>query len=127
MAWYDVMGRLNHMFGLGADLADLAQRSQVVVETMSDRLSELQRQRPQAPIDDFMAEVNKGFTEQVFAPLSDVWERELAICLRMRSRRGVGGFARHGKPRTEKIRCFHFNVTPLTRQDARPGAALGSR
>ncbi len=77
MAWYDVMGRLNHMFGLGADLADLAKRSQLVAEAMSARLSELARQRPQAAIDDFMAEVNKSFTEQVFEPLGDVWEREL--------------------------------------------------
>ncbi len=76
-AWYDVMGRLSHMFGLGLDLADLRSRSELVVESMNARLERLQRDVPRFRLAEFRAELNENFTERPFAPLGDVWESEL--------------------------------------------------
>ena len=76
-AWYDLMGRLNHMFDLGLDLSDLRQRSETTVEAMAARLRSLTREHPNAGLRDYMAQVNEDFTEKTFAPLGDVWESEL--------------------------------------------------
>jgi proteasome assembly chaperone (PAC2) family protein len=76
-AWYDVMGRLNHMFDLGLDLTDLRQRSDSTVEAMAARVRQLEHTHPQLHLREYLARLDAEFTEHTFAPLSDVWENEL--------------------------------------------------
>jgi proteasome assembly chaperone (PAC2) family protein len=76
-AWYDLMRRLNHMFGLGLDLADLARRSDELLTAMANKLDTLERRHSQLNIREYLAELTSDFTEMPFIPLDDVWEREL--------------------------------------------------
>lgn len=76
-AWYEIMRRLNFMFDLGFDLAELAQQSDELVSSMEAKLDELKRKMPQLRLDDYMAELAREFEEMPFMPLDDVWEREL--------------------------------------------------
>jgi proteasome assembly chaperone (PAC2) family protein len=76
-AWYDLMRRLNHMFKLSMDLSDLLGRSEDLTSEWDSRIDELARKMPQLGVRDYVNEVNEGFTEMPFVPLSDVWEEEL--------------------------------------------------
>lgn len=76
-AWYDLMRRLNHMFGLRLDLSDLARRSDELLTTMVNKLDTLERRIPQLNLREYLAELTGDFTEMPFIPLDDVWEREL--------------------------------------------------
>lgn len=76
-AWYDLMRRLNHMFDLGMDLADLERQSLELVSALDSKIEELERKLPQLKVREYMEELAKDFTERSFMPLDDVWEREL--------------------------------------------------
>lgn len=76
-AWYDLMRRLNHLFGLGFDLTDLARRSDELLTVMGEKLDALERRLPQLDIREYLAKLTSDFTEMPFIPLDDVWEREL--------------------------------------------------
>jgi proteasome assembly chaperone (PAC2) family protein len=76
-AWHDVMGRLNHMFDLGIDLSELRQLGDEVVEALAQRFEKLEQEKPQAHVREYLARLVEDFTEKPFAPLDDVWEREL--------------------------------------------------
>jgi proteasome assembly chaperone (PAC2) family protein len=76
-AWYDLMRRINHMFGLGPDLADLARRSDDLLMAMADKLDAVERRLPQLNIREHLAELASDFVEMPFMPLDEVWEREL--------------------------------------------------
>jgi proteasome assembly chaperone (PAC2) family protein len=80
-AWYDLMRRLNHMFGLRLDLTDLARRSDELLTVMADKLDTLERRQPQHNIREYLAELTGDFAETPFIPLDDVWERELGDLL----------------------------------------------
>ncbi len=76
-AWYDLMRRLDHMFGLELDLSDLEHRSKAVVSSMDARIDEVQREVPDIDLRNYIRELTGDFTETPFMPLGDVWEREL--------------------------------------------------
>ena len=76
-AWYDLMRRINHMFGLGLDLSDLEQQSHELTATLAAKIDELAQKMPQLKIREYMTEIAKDFTERPFMPLDDVWAREL--------------------------------------------------
>jgi proteasome assembly chaperone (PAC2) family protein len=76
-AWYDLMRRFNHMFGLRMDLSDLEKQSDEVISSMDSKIDELERAMPQLQVREHIEELTKDFTETPFMPLSDVWEREL--------------------------------------------------
>ncbi len=76
-AWYDITSRLNHMFGLGFDMADLQQQSEEVTAILDKKIAELERKMPQLKVREYIEELAQNFTEQPFMPLDDVWEREL--------------------------------------------------
>lgn len=80
-AWYDLMRRLNYMFGLGLDLTDLQHQSEELTNSIAAKIEELARQIPQLKIKEYLAEVAKDFTERPFMPLDDVWARELGDLL----------------------------------------------
>ena len=80
-AWYDLMRRLNYMFGLGLDLTDLQHQSEELTASIAAKIEELARQMPQLKIKEYLAEVGKDFIERPFIPLDDVWARELGDLL----------------------------------------------
>ena len=71
------MRRLNHMFELEIDLTDLGNNSDELINSMKDKIDELEEKLPQLKIRDYLEEITGQFTERSFAPLSDVWKREL--------------------------------------------------
>jgi len=76
-AWYDLMRRFNHMFGLGIDLTDLQRQAEELTTSMATKIGELERRLPQLKIDEYMNKVSENFVETPFMLLDDVWEREL--------------------------------------------------
>jgi hypothetical protein len=76
-AWYEIMRRFNHMFGLGIGLADLSRQSEELVASIDDKISELENSLPQINVRGYLAKLAGNFTERPFMPLDDVWEREL--------------------------------------------------
>jgi proteasome assembly chaperone (PAC2) family protein len=80
-AWYEVMRRLNYMFGLPIDLSDLEQRSDDLMAAMDAKLAELDQQMPQLHVRKYLEKVAQDFEETLFLPLDDMWERELGDIL----------------------------------------------
>ncbi|MCB9078742.1 MAG: PAC2 family protein [Anaerolineaceae bacterium] len=76
-AWYDIMRRLSHMFGLEYSLSDLDESSDELINSMSAKIDELEQKLPQLKVREYIEKVSDDFTETSFMPLSDVWKREL--------------------------------------------------
>jgi len=77
-AWYDLMRRLCHMFGLGLDLSDLERRSEELVAEWESKIDRLARTKPQLKVKEFMEQVNAEFEGKSYAPpLGGVWEEAL--------------------------------------------------
>jgi predicted ATP-grasp superfamily ATP-dependent carboligase len=76
-AWYDLMLRFRHMFGLGLDLSDLQEKCEELEATMDAQLEELAREMPQLKVSEYMEEMAKEFTERPFVALDDIWEQGL--------------------------------------------------
>jgi len=76
-AWYDIMARLKHMFGLDFDLSDLEAQSETLLRWMEDQVDDLDQKSPHLNVREHIRELSDGFQEMSFAPLSEVWEREL--------------------------------------------------
>jgi proteasome assembly chaperone (PAC2) family protein len=75
-AWYDLMRRFNHMFGLRLDLSDLERQSDELTASMTAEIDELEKKAPQSSIRDYLDKLAADFDELPFMPL-DVWDREL--------------------------------------------------
>ena len=80
-AWYEVMRRLNYMFGLPIELSDLEQRSDDLMAAMNAKLAELEKEMPQLHVRKYLEKVESEFEEVPFLPLDDMWERELGDIL----------------------------------------------
>ena len=65
-AWYDLMIRLNHMFGLGLDLSELGRRSEELISAWDSRMEHLARAMPQLEVESYMEKVRDDFTERSF-------------------------------------------------------------
>jgi hypothetical protein len=76
-AWYDLMHRIDYMFALDLDLADLERRSGELVAAWDSRIAQLEKKMP-GVVGPYMAEVNKEFTERSFDPLGRAWEDALS-------------------------------------------------
>jgi hypothetical protein len=76
-AWYDLMRRFNHMFGLEFDLDHLERRCDELVASMDAKLEELDLQMPQLQIKEYLDKLTEDFTERHFTPLDDVWRKGL--------------------------------------------------
>lgn len=76
-AWYDVMLRLNHMFGLQLDLSELSIHSEDLTVAIENKLAELDRNIPELDIQRYLQVIAKDFEEMTFMPLDDLWEEEL--------------------------------------------------
>jgi hypothetical protein len=80
-AWYELMRRFNHMFGLGIDLSDLDRQSEDLVMSIDSKIEELERSMPQIDVRGYLRKLSAGFEERAFMPLDDMWERELGDLL----------------------------------------------
>ncbi len=80
-AWYDVMQRLNHMFKVGLDLADLAGKKDALAESIKSQIEKLEEKIPQANLQEYFDKIGEGFVEPSFLPLDDVWEKGLGDIL----------------------------------------------
>jgi hypothetical protein len=76
-AWYDLLRRFNHMFGLAIDLSELERRSDALLASMDAKVDEVDRKLPELDIKEYMERLSEDFAERPFMPLSDVWERGL--------------------------------------------------
>jgi proteasome assembly chaperone (PAC2) family protein len=80
-AWYDILRRLNHMFGINLDLEELEQQSYELATSMSTKIRALEEEMPQLKIKEYIEKLTEEFQETSFMPLDDVWERELGDLL----------------------------------------------
>jgi proteasome assembly chaperone (PAC2) family protein len=71
-AWYDLMRRLDYMFGLDFDLSELETRSAELIAAWDSRIAQLERKLP-GVVRSYMEEVNEEFEERSFDPLSQAW------------------------------------------------------
>lgn len=76
-AWYELMRRFNHMFGLGIDLSDLDRQSEELISSIDAKIEELERTLPQINVRGYLEKITANFTERPFMPLDDVWEQVL--------------------------------------------------
>lgn len=76
-AWYDLLRRLDYMFGLGLDLADLGKQAEKLIASIDAQIERLDASMPQLQVRAHINELTKDFTEKPFMPLGDAWEREL--------------------------------------------------
>ncbi len=76
-AWYDLVRRFNHMYGLGIDLTDLERKSEELLSSMDAKIEEVDAKLPELKVREYMLQLTEDFTERSFEPLSDVWEKGL--------------------------------------------------
>ena len=81
-AWYELLRRVNYMFGLAVDLSDLRQRSEEMVEAMRGKIRELERELSQYDVKKYIAKVYQNLEETPFLALDDMWERRVGRHLR---------------------------------------------
>jgi proteasome assembly chaperone (PAC2) family protein len=77
MAWLGVMRRVNHMLKITFDLTELEEKSQRLVETVDEKVEEIERDTPQLDVRDYMRRLSEEFDEKIFNPLDDLWEQEI--------------------------------------------------
>jgi len=75
-AWYDVLRRLDYMFGLNLDLSDLEAQSETLISAWEARIAKLEEEMPRQ-VRAYMEKVNRDFTERPFDPLSHAWGEAL--------------------------------------------------
>jgi predicted ATP-grasp superfamily ATP-dependent carboligase len=76
-AWYDVVKRINHMFGLELDLSELEDRSDELVSVINDKLDALEKTIPELGIREYLSKLTDDFTERAFMPLDEIWKKGL--------------------------------------------------
>lgn len=76
-AWYDLMRRINYMFGLEVDLSNLERKSRQLVAIVDSQIQELDEKMPHLQVRKQIQELDQEFEETTFAPLDDLWGREL--------------------------------------------------
>jgi predicted ATP-grasp superfamily ATP-dependent carboligase len=77
IAWLGIMRRVNHMLKLGADLTDLEQKSQQLIEQIEAKVEEIESAVPEAGVKDYLKHLSDDFQEISFNPLDEVWEQEM--------------------------------------------------
>lgn len=76
-AWYDLMVRLDHMFGLGLHLSDLQQKSEELIAEWDVKIAQVAESMPHLGVTKYMEKLRAEFKEMPFVPLSDLWTDEL--------------------------------------------------
>lgn len=76
-AWYDLLLRLDHMFGLQLDLTQLHLQTRALARWVRAQIEEYENAAPGLGVRAYIEALGSGFEEMTFVPLSDLWEREL--------------------------------------------------
>ena len=76
-AWYELLKRLNHMFGTEIDLEELELESEELTSSMDQQIADLDEQAPRLQVHEYLAQLSEEFTERPFMPMDDLWTREL--------------------------------------------------
>jgi len=77
MAWLGILRRINYLQKTNFDLSDLEQKSAHLIQTVNDKMDELDQAAPQLGIRDYLARLGADFTENPFNPVDDFWESKL--------------------------------------------------
>jgi len=72
-AWYDIMRRIDHMFGTGLNLSDLGTRALELVDAWDEKIEELEKAKPDLHIHTYLERIADEFEERAFIPLDDAW------------------------------------------------------
>jgi len=76
-AWYDLMARLDYMFGLEFDLSDLQRKSEELMAEWDVKIAQVAESMPHLAVKEYMEKLRDEFKEMPFEPLSDLWTDEL--------------------------------------------------
>ena len=76
-AWYDLMRRLNLLFGLRVDLSDLATRSEGIITAWDEQIEQLASDLPRLRVREYLARVEADFADEAKNGDDDVWESAL--------------------------------------------------
>lgn len=77
LAWLGIMRRVNYLLKTEFDLTDLEKRSQTLIHTVDEKMSELDRSAPSLGIKDYLRKLSEEFIETPFDPLTMVWDEKL--------------------------------------------------
>jgi proteasome assembly chaperone (PAC2) family protein len=77
MAWLGVVRRINFMFKMRFDVADLEEKTERLIQVVDTKIDELDQGAPQLGVRDYFNQLAENFTERPFNPLDDVWENEI--------------------------------------------------
>lgn len=77
MAWLGIVRRLNYMFSLNLDLAELEKRSRQLLQTMEKKMAEIELIAPQLGLGDYFQRLRADFVEKAFNPDDEFWEEKL--------------------------------------------------
>jgi proteasome assembly chaperone (PAC2) family protein len=80
-AWYEIMRRLNYMFGMWIDLSDLENKGDQLTEEFAAKIRDMDRKMPQLKMKDHLANITQDYTEMPFMRLDSMWESELGDIL----------------------------------------------
>jgi len=72
-SWYDLMRRIDYMFGLGLDLSDLEERAQNLVDAWVTKIDELDAKHAELGVKDYLSSIAADFVERPFVPLDQAW------------------------------------------------------
>ncbi|MBM3189154.1 MAG: hypothetical protein FJZ90_10590 [Chloroflexi bacterium] len=73
-AWYDITRRLDYMFNLELDLADLARHSEELTAAWDTKVAEIEKKHPELHVRVYLDAVAKDFVERPFIPLDEAWD-----------------------------------------------------
>jgi predicted ATP-grasp superfamily ATP-dependent carboligase len=76
-AWFELLRRVNYMFGIEIDLDELEVESEELTASMDQQIVELDQQAPRLKVHEYMEALSEQFTERPFMPMDDLWSREL--------------------------------------------------
>jgi proteasome assembly chaperone (PAC2) family protein len=72
-SWYDLLRRVDYMFGLGMDLTDLEDRAKDLIDAWVAKVNELESKHPELGVKEYLSSVAADFTERPFVPLDQAW------------------------------------------------------
>lgn len=77
-AWYDLLRRIRHMFGLSLDLTELEEQSRELMASMDAKLEEIDQELDDIDVHAYIDSIGEDFDAKPFVPpLSDVWGKAL--------------------------------------------------
>lgn len=73
-AWFDLMRRIDYMFGLHLDLSELEARSNMLIKAWREKIEELDEKYPDLHIKAYLEALESEFEERSFIPLDSAWD-----------------------------------------------------